>query len=111
VQVDLSREERRQFLLEFEEPACESGIRALISKLGEEIKVASVRVKRRTRCGAEQLKVYDSMAPAQFFNLWQPSTNFSVHSVIIPDGGEIASPWVGFRAENLTDQPDWSRSD
>jgi hypothetical protein len=44
-------------------------------------------------------------------DLRQVLLDFCVHNVIIPDGGEIASPWVGFREVNQIVDPDWSRSD
>jgi len=79
-------------LFEFEESLGEPRIRAAICKLGKEVEITRRWIEFRPGCGSEQFQPDDSMTSAQFFNLWQSGKDFSVHILIIPDGGEIASP-------------------
>jgi hypothetical protein len=111
MKVNLPREERCQLLFEFKESFGEPCIRAAICKLGKEVKITSLRIESGPRCGAEQFEPDNSMSSAQFFNLWHSGKYFGVHTMIIPDGGEIASPSVGFRAVSSPVIWNWSTCD
>jgi len=75
------------------------------------IKIAGGLIEPWSRRRPKELKHCHTVFPAKCFNIRQMLLDFRVHMVIIPDGGEIASPSVGFRAVNSPANQNWSVCD